>query len=92
MDGGSGVWSVRGDAADGLCGAGDDVQIWCVLLFGFELSLVAFGRRDQDIQGQGGAAEEEACGVVWVLSSGGVSIRSGLRACKKGGGDCWNES
>ena len=48
-----------------MVSAGDDVQIWCVLLFGAELSMVAFGRRDQDIQGRGGAqaAEEEACYV-----------------------------
>ena len=77
-DGGSGVWSVRGGAADGLCGAGDDVQIWCVLLFGAD--MVVFGRRNQDVQGRGGAAEEEACGAVWVLRSGGVSVRRGLQA------------
>ena len=33
------AWSVRGGAADGLYGAGNDVQIRCVLLFGSELSL-----------------------------------------------------
>ena len=86
------MWSVRGGAADGLYGAGDDVQIWCVLLFGSELSLVAFGRGDQDIQGRGGAAEEEACGAVWVLRSGGVSVRRGLQAREKSGGNCWDES
>ena len=39
--GGSSGRSVRRGATGGLYGAGDDVQIWCVLLFGSELSLVA---------------------------------------------------
>ena len=34
LDGVNSVWSVREDAAGGLYCAGDDVWIWCVLLFG----------------------------------------------------------
>ena len=41
-DGGSSGRSVRRGAMDGLYGAGDDVQIWCVLLFGSEFSLWVF--------------------------------------------------
>ena len=67
-DGGSSGRSVRRGAADGLHGAGDDVQIWCVLLLGAD--LVAFGRRDKDLQGRGEAAKEKACGACGFCAQG----------------------
>ena len=63
-----------GRSGDGLVGPLNDLQTWCVLLFGVELSLVAFDRGGQDFQGRAGAAAEEACCAVRVLCAGGVVL------------------
>ena len=89
-DGGSSVWSVRGGAADGLYGASNDMQIWCVLLFGAELSLLFGGirpRRSRSSRMRWSYRRGAYCGV-WVLRSGGVPVRSGLQAGETGGGIC----
>ena len=77
--------SVRWGAADGLCGASDDMQIWCVLLFGAELSLLFGGirpRRSRSSRMRWSYRRGAYCGV-WVLRSGECRFEADCKRAKR---------